>query len=179
MRGYQADDSPKSLGIEGTEGGGGVFALIRWSVKGDAGMNHIRNLGGAVALMMICAAAPCLAQTPAPPPANSGTASISPSTPSGRNPVLADNGDSRTSKVVGSDVYNEQDKKLGSVDDVLLGQGGTNPKAVLSVDGKLVEVPYGKLEFGDTKQSSHNRVILRGETVDSLKKMAAFHYRKT
>ncbi len=140
-------------------------------------MNHIRNLG-TVALMMMCAVTPCLAQAPAPPPANSGTASISHSTPSERNPVLADNGDSRTSKVVGSDVYNEQDKKLGSVDDVLLGQGGTDPKAVLSVDGKLVEVPYDKLEFGDTKQSSHNRVILRGETVDGLKKMAAFHYRK-
>ncbi len=76
-------------------------------------MNHIRNLD-TVALMMMCAAAPCLAQTPAAPPANSSTPSISHSTPSERNPVLADNGDSRTSRVVGSDVYNEQDKKPGS-----------------------------------------------------------------
>lgn len=141
-------------------------------------MNHIRNLGAAT-LMMMCVAASCLAQTATIPPPNSGTASISHSTPSERNPVLADNGDARTSKVVGSDVYNEQDKKLGSVDDILLGQGGTDPKAVLSVQGKLIAVPYGKLEFGDTKQSSHNRVILRGETVDSLKKMAVFNYRKT
>jgi hypothetical protein len=49
----------------------------------------------------------CGANAPTPPP-NSGTASISASTPSERNPVLADNGDARTSKVVGSDVYNEQ-----------------------------------------------------------------------
>jgi hypothetical protein len=141
-------------------------------------MNHIRNLGAATILVM-CSTAPCLAQTATPPPPNSGTASISASTPSERNPILADNGDARTSKVVGSNVYNEQNKKLGSVDDILLGPGGADPKAVLSVQGKLIEVPYGKLEFGDTKQSTHNRVILRGATVDSLTKMAVFNYRKT
>jgi PRC-barrel domain len=140
-------------------------------------MNHICNLGAATFLVM-CSTVPALVQTATNPPPNSGTASISASTPSERNPVLADNGDARTSKVVGSDVHNEQDKKLGSVDDILLGPGGADPKAVLSVEGKLVEVPYGKLEFGDTKQSSHNRVILRGETVDSLKKRAVFNYRK-
>lgn len=140
-------------------------------------MKHNRTLVAAT-LMMMYVAAPCLAQPATTPPPNSGTASISPSTPSERNPVLADNGDARASKVIGSDVYNEQDKKLGSIDDIVLGPGGADPKAVLSVQGKLVEVPYGKLEFGDTKQSSHNRVILRGETVDSLKKEAAFSYRK-
>lgn len=143
-------------------------------------MNHVR-IAGAAMLMSVLAAVPGLAQntTGATPPASPGTASVAHSTPSQRNPVLADNGDSRAGKVIGSTVYSEQDKKLGSVDDILLGQGGSSPQAVISANGKLVLVPYSRLEFGNTKQSADNRVILRGETPDSLKKLPGFHYGKS
>lgn len=147
-------------------------------------MNHFR-IGSAV--MLVAAGlivTPALAQNTntnandTAPAASSGTASVAHNTASQRNPVLADNGDSRASKVVGSAVYSGQDKKLGSIDDILLGQGGANPMAVVSADGRLVLVPYGKLEFGNTKESSDNRVILPDETAGSLKKLPEFHYAK-
>ena len=41
-----------------------------------------------------------------------------------RNPDLADNGDARTSKVVGTSVYNDQNQQVGSIDDLLIGRNG-------------------------------------------------------
>ena len=69
-----------------------------------------------------------------------------------------------------------QDKKVGSVDDVLMGVNGQLDQAVLSVKDKLVLVPFDKLVFGNTKVSSDNRVILPDETRDALGGMPEFHY---
>ncbi len=54
-----------------------------------------------------------------------GIATINPTgiPPSQRNPLLADNGDVRISKLIGSTIYNKDDQKVGSVDDVLAGTG--------------------------------------------------------
>jgi sporulation protein YlmC with PRC-barrel domain len=139
---------------------------------------------------------PAMAQTPAPPSQNHPTAAMgapathdtagSPAaggydTPSARNTVMTDNGGMRTSKIVGSSVYNDQNQKIGSVDDLVIGSDHSI-HAVLSVGGflgmnaKLVAVPFNKLQFGNTKGSSDNRVVLPGTTKEQLTSMPAYHF---
>jgi sporulation protein YlmC with PRC-barrel domain len=105
------------------------------------------------------------------------------STPSDRNPVLTDNGDARASKVIGSAVYNDHNDKVGSIDDIVIPkQGSGQLEAVISVGGflgigtKYVAVPYNELKFGNTTDSSDNKVVLAGATKDSLMKMGSFNY---
>ena len=151
-----------------------------------------------VTLAAVALALPALAQTPPaasqkPPAASqnkSSAATTAPAThdtggnptaggyntPSARNPVMTDHGGLRTSKIVGSSVYNDHNEKIGSVDDLVVDKDKT-VHAVLSVGGflgmgnKLVQVPLDKLHFGNTKESSDNRVVLPGATKDSLKSM--------
>ncbi|MGD0103192.1 MAG: PRC-barrel domain-containing protein [Rhodopila sp.] len=101
--------------------------------------------------------------------------------PSERSSAMTDNGGLRASKIVGSSVYNDHDEKIGSIDDLVIGRDHTL-HAVLSVGGflgmgsKMVEVPFDKLEFGNTKSSSDNRVVLPGSTKQQLSSMPDFHY---
>jgi hypothetical protein len=59
----------------------------------------------------------------------------------------------RSSRIVGATVYNDRDERIGTVDDLIIGQDGRISEAVLSVGGflgigaKLVAVPYGQLRF--------------------------------
>lgn len=145
----------------------------------------------AVAFAAVLAASPAFAQgsnagTTTPATHNEGTHGSATNTssanaPSDRNPVLTDSGEVRTSKLVGSSVYNDHDEKVGSVDDIVVGKDH-GLKAVLSVGGFLgmgnryVEVPYSQLKLGDTKASSDNRVVLPGASKASLEKMAQYHY---
>ncbi len=116
----------------------------------------------------------------APPPSHTGTATIdrgtTAGTPSQRNPLLADNGDVRIGKLIGTDVYNEHDQKLGSIDDVLMGTTG-QPDVVMKVNGNLIEVPWSKLQFGNAQQNGDNKVIMQGATKDALNSQQHFHYR--
>lgn len=107
-----------------------------------------------------------------------GTATINPTgiPPSQRNPLLADNGDVRIGKAIGTDVYNKDDKNLGSVDDVLVAKDG-KLNAVISTSGKLVLVPWDKLQFGDAKLNGDNKILLPDATKASLKSMTAFNYK--
>ena len=141
-------------------------------------------------------ALPVMAQTPAPPATNHSPAAMgAPAThdaagsptasgynsPSARNTVMTDNGGMRASKIVGSSVYNDHDEKIGSVDDLVIGSDKTL-NAVVSVGGflgmgsKMVKVPFDKLQFGNTKDSSDNRVVMPGVTKDSLNGMPDYHY---
>jgi len=101
--------------------------------------------------------------------------------PSERNSAMTDEGGLRASKIVGSSVYNDHDEKIGSIDDLVIGRDHAL-HAVLSVGGflgmgsKMVEVPFDKLEFGNTKTSSDNRVVLPGSTKQQLSSMPDFHY---
>jgi hypothetical protein len=59
----------------------------------------------------------------------------------------------RSSRIVGASVYNDHDERIGTVDDLIVGQDGRISEAVLSVGGflrigaKLVAVPYDQLRF--------------------------------
>lgn len=139
---------------------------------------------------------PAVAQTPAPASENHSPAALnapathdtagnpaggSYNTPSARNAAMTDNGSLRASKVVGSTVYNDHDQKIGSIDDLVIGSDHSL-HAVLSVGGflgmggKMVSVPFDKLQFGNTKASSDNRVVLPGSTKDELTSMPDYHY---
>ncbi len=107
----------------------------------------------------------------------SATATVQPDagTPSQRNPLLADNGKVRINKLVGTDIYNAKDQRLGDVDDVLVGSDG-QPEVIVSAGGRLVQVPWNQIYFGNAKLNSHNKVILPDATPQSLKQAPEFRY---
>jgi sporulation protein YlmC with PRC-barrel domain len=146
----------------------------------------------AAALLAGSLALPALAQTSTSPALNHGpsatgapaTGSVSTpgnTTPSDRNPVMTDDGSMRASKIVGSSVYNDKDEKIGSIDDLVISKDKTL-NAVLSVGGflgmgaKMVEVPFDRLQFGNTNHSGDNRVVMPGMTKDALNGMPDYHY---
>ncbi len=147
-------------------------------------------------LLAASVALPVMAQTSTTPSANHSPAALNaPAThdtsgnptgsgynsPSARNSVMTDNGGMRTSKIVGSSVYNDHDQKVGSIDDLVIGSDKTL-HAVVSVGGflgigsKMVEVPFDKLQFGNTKASRDNRIVMPGVTKESLTSMPDYHY---
>src|SRR5271154_3313599 len=64
-------------------------------------------------------------------------------------------GDWRASKVVGLNVYNEQNENVGSINDLLMDKSGSVKAAVISVGGFLgmgsryVALPYDKIKFSN------------------------------
>ena len=82
----------------------------------------------------------------------------------------------RTSKVVGSTVFNEANENVGTIDDLIVTPSEKVPFAVLSVGGflgmgsKFVVVPYSSLQVRD------NKMVLPGATKDSLKSLPEFKY---
>jgi len=87
-------------------------------------------------------------------------------------------GQPRASKLIGANVYNENNESIGEVNDILLTYGGGGPTAVLSVGGflgigdRLVTVPLAELKWS----SERERVVLAGATKDSLKSRPEFRY---
>jgi sporulation protein YlmC with PRC-barrel domain len=82
----------------------------------------------------------------------------------------------RTSKVVGSTVYNDANETVGTIDDLIVTPNEKVPFAVLSIGGFLgmgttyVVVPYSQLTVQD------KRMVLRGATKESLKNLPVFKY---
>jgi sporulation protein YlmC with PRC-barrel domain len=83
----------------------------------------------------------------------------------------------RSSKLIGSTVYDEHNNSIGTVDDLLLSANERTPNVVLSVGGflgmgnKLVEVPFNRVKI-----NNDGHVVLPGATRDSLKAMTEYHY---
>lgn len=82
----------------------------------------------------------------------------------------------RTSKVVGSTVYNDANESVGTIDDLIVTPNEKVPFAVLSIGGflgmgtRLVVVPVSALEVKDKKMVLHNA------TKESLKALPPFNY---
>jgi hypothetical protein len=82
----------------------------------------------------------------------------------------------RASKVIGETVVNEANDTVGKIDDIIIGQDGKAPFAVLSVGGFLgvgsryVAVPYESLKTDGKK------MMLPGATKDALKMLPEFKY---
>ena len=101
--------------------------------------------------------------------------------PSERNSVMTDDGDMRVSKIVGSSVYDDQNKKIGIVDDLVIGQDHSIQAVLLvggflGVNAKLVKLPFGELQFGNAKESGANRIVLPGTTKKQLISMPNYHF---
>ena len=147
-------------------------------------------------VLLTTLALPLMAQTQTPPTNNHSVAALdTPATrdtagnptnrasgsPSARSMVTTDNVGMRASKIVGSAVYDDHDQKIGSVDDLVIGNDKTL-NAVISVGGflglgsKMVEVPFDKLQFANTNGSSDDHVVMPGMSKDALKAMPDYHY---
>lgn len=76
--------------------------------------------------------------------------------PAATTSVSGYHGTWRSSKLVGLNVYNDTNDKLGSISDLLLDKNGAIKAAVIGVGGflgvgeRLVAVPFDKLKFVDT-----------------------------
>ena len=123
--------------------------------------------------LSIVTAQPATTPTPASPaPAAAGTNVVA--TP--LSTYVTGDQRVRSSKLIGASVYNEQDEKIGSVDDVLITPGKEATGVVLSVGGflgiasKLVEVPYSNISV------RNDRLVMAGSTKDQLTKMPDYKY---
>jgi hypothetical protein len=82
----------------------------------------------------------------------------------------------RASKVIGSNVVNEENEVIGKIDDLLVSLDGKEPYAVLSIGGflgmgtHLVAVPY------ETLKSADDKIMLPGSTENSLRMLPEFKY---
>jgi len=82
----------------------------------------------------------------------------------------------RSSKVVGSAVYNEANEQIGNIDDLIVTTTESVPYAILSVGGFLgidrhyVVVAMSSLEVDDA------RIVLRGGSKESLRALPGYSY---
>ena len=85
----------------------------------------------------------------------------------------------RISKLIGSNVTNDKNEKIGTIDDVVADKDKKQLNfAVLQVGGflglggRLVAVPYDSLVIDDNGQ----KITLPGASKDELKKLSEFNY---
>jgi sporulation protein YlmC with PRC-barrel domain len=135
------------------------------------------------ALLIGGLAAPGWAQKPPTPPAPpSDQASKPPAPAPATDPSLQVatvrlEGGYRASKVIGAAVYNADNQQIGTVDDIIMNHENHADLVVISVGGflgvggKLVALPYGKVERAD-----NGRVILADGSKDNLAKLPSFTY---
>jgi hypothetical protein len=84
----------------------------------------------------------------------------------------------RASQIIGGSVLNQNDDKIGTVDDLIVEPSEKVPFAILSVGGflglgeHLVAVPFSNLRI------SADKIVLPGATKDELKTLPEFEYAK-
>jgi hypothetical protein len=140
----------------------------------------------ALPLTLVIATEPVLAQQQSNPP-QEPAATPSLNSPAGA-PTNSDltvatvklQGGLRISKLIGSAVYNDQNEKIGSLDDLIMKDGNRIILAVVSVGGflgmgnKLVAVPYDQLHLDMNKDET--KVTMPGASKDALNAMPTFTY---
>ena len=81
-------------------------------------------------------------------------------------------------QILGKTVYNDQNEKVGDVDDIIITPDKSLSYAIIGVGGFLglgehhVAIPFNQLKRGDDKY------VLAGATKDKLKALAPFTYAK-
>jgi hypothetical protein len=83
----------------------------------------------------------------------------------------------RMSKIIGSNVTNDKDEKIGTIDDVIADKKQVNFAVLqvggfLGMGGHLVVVPYESLTIDDTGK----KIVLPGASKDELKKLNEYKY---
>jgi hypothetical protein len=146
----------------------------------------IRPVFFGIASLMI-AGSPLLAQQSPDRPTAPPTAAAPSPEPAGmpKNPDLTVatvklQGGSRISKLIGSSVYNDQNEKIGSLDDLILKDGDRIAMGIVSVGGflgmgnKLVAVPYDQLHLETDKDQT--KITMPGASKEALNAMPTFTY---
>lgn len=88
----------------------------------------------------------------------------------------------RTSKLVGTKVYNKANENIGSIEDIVLKSDGAMDEVVLSVGGflgmgeKYVSVPFSSLKV--TRDGNSLKIVTDG-TKESLKAQPAYQFFKS
>lgn len=83
------------------------------------------------------------------------------------NPMMLATG-YRSSRVVGSDVYNEGNEKIGEIDDLIVTSKDGVPYAVLSVGGFLGMGKHYVVVPANALSVNNKRMLLKGGTKESL-----------
>jgi hypothetical protein len=83
----------------------------------------------------------------------------------------------RTSKLTGTTVLNDQNEKIGTIDDFIIDREKVlfsilQVGGFLGIGGRLVVVPYQSLVIDDTG----SKIVLPHATTDELKKLPEFKY---
>lgn len=84
----------------------------------------------------------------------------------------------RTTELVGRNVYNDKNEKIGTLDDIMISQDGAAMFGIVQVGGflglggHLVAVPYKSLVMKD----SENKIVLPGASKQALGALAEFKY---
>jgi hypothetical protein len=139
----------------------------------------------ALSVTLVIAAKPVLGQQQTNPPQKpvATTSSNPPGAPTNPDLTVATvklQGGQRISKLIGSAVYNDQNEKIGSIDDLIMKDGNRIVLAVVSVGGflgignKLVAVPYDQLHLEMNKDET--KVAMPGASKDALNAMPTFTY---
>jgi hypothetical protein len=84
----------------------------------------------------------------------------------------------RLSKLVGTDVTNEKNEKIGSIDDIIVARSRSlfavlQVGGFLGLGGRLVAIPYESLVIDD----SGKKIQLPGASKEELQKLGEFKYR--
>lgn len=86
----------------------------------------------------------------------------------------------RVSALLGSNVVNNHDERIGTIDDFIIGRDDRVLFTILQIGGflglggRLVSVPYRSLVLDDA--GGKIKVVLPGATRDELKKLPEFEY---
>jgi hypothetical protein len=82
----------------------------------------------------------------------------------------------RSTKLVGSAVYNDANEQIGSIDDLIVTTKESVPYAILSVGGFLgIDRHYVVVAMSSLEVESA-RIVLHGGTKDSLKALPGYAY---
>jgi hypothetical protein len=83
----------------------------------------------------------------------------------------------RASKLAGSDVQNDRNEKIGTIDDIIIGRDRAlfavlQIGGFLGLGGQLVAVPFESLQLDEPG----GKIVLPGASKDELKKLTPFKY---
>jgi PRC-barrel domain len=86
------------------------------------------------------------------------------------------NGWSVKRQLLGQDVYNDKDEKIGKIEDIIIGRNRAASYGIVSAGGFLgigahdVAIPAGQF------QMKNDRILLPGATKDQIRAMPPFEY---